>query len=124
MFSIIAAILLGIAGILEILLIMGLPIGEFTMGGRYKVLPPGLRIMAGISMLMQVFAIAVVLQAGGHIPFWFSEKITRVICYVFAGFFLLNSIMNFFSYSKKEKYVMTPCALIAAICFAVTAFQM
>lgn len=124
MFSIIAAVLLGIASVFEVLLIMGLPLGEFTMGGQYKVLPPKFRIMAGFSILLQLFAGSVVLQAGGHIPLWFAEKVTQIICYAFSGYFLLNTIMNLCSYSKKEKYIITPLALVATICFGITAFQM
>lgn len=124
MYSIIVAIMLGIVSVLEVLLIMGLPIGEFTMGGQYKILPPRLRIMAGVSLIAQFFGMSIALQAGGYLPLWFSQETTRIICYVFAGFFLLNTLMNFCSGSKKERYVMTPCALIAAICFGMAGFQM
>lgn len=124
MYAIVVAVLLGIASIFEVLLIMGFPLGEFTMGGRYKVLPPKFRVMAGISIVLQCFAIMIILQAGGHIPFLFPKKVTQIICYVFSVFFLLNTIMNLCSYSKKEKYVMTPLAVIAAICFGITAYQM
>lgn len=47
----------------------------------------------------------------------------QVICYVFAGYFVLNTIMCFFSNSKKEK-LLAPVAFLAAICFGITAFQM
>ena len=29
-----------VVAVMEVLLIIGLPLGEFTMGGRHKVLPP------------------------------------------------------------------------------------
>jgi len=35
-----------------------------------------------------------------------------------------NTIMNFISKSKKEKYVMTPLSFVAAICFWITALKM
>ena len=124
MLSIIAAVLLGIAAIVEGLLILGFPLGEFTMGGQYKVLPSKLRMMAGVSIVLQIFAGIIVLQAGGHIPLMFVPKATQVICYIFAGYFVLNTFMNLCSHSKKEKYIMTPVALVAAICFGITAFQM
>lgn len=124
MFSIVAAVLFGIISVINVFVTLGFPLGEFTMGGRYKVLPPKLRMVAGLSIPIQIFALVIVLQAGRHIPLWFSEKTTQVICYVFAGFFVLNAIGNLCSYSKKEKYVMSPLALIAAICFGIAAFQM
>ncbi|MEG0707147.1 MAG: hypothetical protein RSD26_04420 [Cellulosilyticaceae bacterium] len=124
MFSIIGAILFLVIVVMTILVACGLPLGEFTMGGQYKVLPKKFRIMAIISAVIQVFAIVIVLQAGGFIPLWFSYKITKYICFFFAAYLFLNVLMNLSSKSKKEKYVMTPLSLIAAICFLTTAIQM
>lgn len=61
MSAIIAAVLFSIITGLNILLILGLPLGEFTMGGQNKVLPGKLRIVASFSLLMQIFAIIIVL---------------------------------------------------------------
>lgn len=122
MFAIIAAILFTIISIINLLLILGAPFGEFTMGGKYRVLPINLRIMAAFSLVIQIFAIIIVLQAGGFLPLWFSNKITKIICRVFAAYLSVNTIMNFCSASKKEKYIVTPLSLIAAACFWLTTF--
>ncbi len=124
MFALIAAIIFSIMTIINVLLIFGAPLGEFTMGGQYKVLPKNLRIMAVSSLVIQVFGIIIVLQAGGFIPLCFSAKVTQIICIVFASYLSLNTLMCLFSKSKKEKYVMTPLALLSAICFWITALQM
>lgn len=124
MFSILAAILFWGIAVINILLIAGLSLGEFTMGGRYKVLPGKMKILAVLNLFVQIFAIVVILQGGGYLELWFSYRVTRVICYVYAGFMALNSVMNFCSGSKKEKYVMTPLAMVAAVCFFVTGWQM
>ena len=123
-FAIIGAALLFIAAVFEVLLVAGLPLGEFTMGGRYKVLPPMMRGAAVFSLLTQVFAGLILLQAAGFMGMWFTFGVTRIICYVFGGFFVINTVMNFFSTSKKEKLVMTPLAAIEAVCFLVTAIMM
>ena len=123
-FAIIGAALLFIAAVFEVLLVAGLPLGEFTMGGRYKVLPPMMRGAAVFSLLTQVFAGLILIQAAGFMGMWFSFGVTRIICYVFGGFFVVNTVMNFFSTSKKEKFVMTPLAAIEAVCFLVTAITM
>lgn len=123
-FSVIGAALLFIAAVLEVLLVAGLPLGEFTMGGRYKVLPPMMRGAAVFSLLTQVFAGLILLQAAGFMGMWFTFGVTRIICYVFGGFFVINTVMNFFSPSKKEKVVMTPLAAVEAVCFLVTAITM
>ena len=122
-FAIIGAALLFIAAVFEVLLVAGLPLGEFTMGGRYKVLPPMMRGAAVFSLLAQVFAGLILLQAAGFMGMWFTFGVTRIICYVFGGFFVINTVMNFFSTSKKEKFVMTPLAAIEAACFLVTAIM-
>lgn len=124
MFSIIGAILFLVILVMTVLVACGLPLGEFTMGGQHKVLPKKFRIMAIVSMLIQAFAIIIVLQAGGFIPLWFTFKTTKYICFFFATYLILNTIMNLSSKSKKEKYVMTPISLIAAISFWITALQM
>lgn len=123
-FAIIGAALLFIAAVFEVLLVAGLPLGEFTMGGRYKVLPPMMRGAAVFSLLTQVFAGLILLQAAGFMGMWFTFGVTRIICYVFGGYFVINTVMNFFSTSKKEKVVMTPLAAVEAVCFLVTAIMM
>jgi len=122
--AVIGAILLFIAAVFEVLLIAGLPLGEFTMGGRYKILPPMMRVAGAFSLLTQVFAALILLQAAGLMNMWFSVSVTRIICYVFGGFFVVNTVMNFFSTSKKEKYTMTPLALIEAVIFILTAISL
>ena len=122
--SITGAVLLLAVAVMEILLIFGLPLGEFTMGGRYKVLPPMYRMFAASSVILQLFGAAMILQGGGRINMWFAGKVIKIICFVFAGFFAVNTVMNIISPSKKEKYVMTPLAAVETCCFAVTAFLM
>lgn len=124
MFAIIATIILVFISILTVLLILGFPLGEFTMGGQNKILPKQLRMMAFFMLLLQVFFIMIILQVGGWIPLCFSYKVTRVVGIICAVFLSLNTIMNAVSYSKKEKYVMIPLCLIAAICFWITVVQM
>ena len=124
MFSILGAVLFGVIVIMTVLVACGLPLGEFTMGGQHKILPKKFRVMAVISVAIQVFAMVIILQAGGFISMWLSFKVTKYICFFFAAYLSLNTIMNMISKSKKEKYVMTPLSLIAGICFWITAFQM
>lgn len=109
---------------MTILVACGLPLGEYTMGGQHKVLPKNLRVAAVISVAIQIFAMIIILQAGDFISLWFSFKVTKYICFFFAAYLSLNTIMNMISKSRKERFVMTPLSLIAGICFWITAFQM
>ena len=124
MFSILGAILFGVIATITVLVACGLPLGEFTMGGQHKILPKKLRVVAVISVAIQIFAMIIILQAGGFISLWLSFKVTKYICFFFAAYLFLNTVMNMISKSRKEKYVMTPLSLIAGICFWITAFQM
>lgn len=120
----IGAALLVIVIILSILLICGLPLGELTMGGRFKVWPKKLRGLAVSQLLVQGFALYILLAAGKSLPIFISDKATKVACICFAVFFFGNTLMNFFSPSKKEKCIMTPMSLVEAICFTVTAINL
>ena len=124
MFSILGAVVFGVIATMTVLVACGLPLGEFTMGGQHKILPKKFRVMAVISVGIQIFAMIIILQAGGFISLWLSFKVTKYICFFFAAYLSLNAVMNMISKSRKEKYVMTPLSLIAAICFWITAFHM
>lgn len=123
MSAIIGASIFSVVVIMSILVTLGFPFGEFTMGGKYKILPLKMRIASGISVLIQMFAIFVILQAGEIIDTGLPFGITRGACFFFAVYLTVNVIMNFLSTSKKEKYVMTPLSLIAAFCFWITAVR-
>lgn len=120
MVSVLGAITFSIVIVLSILIICGLPLGELTMGGQYKVFPKKLRIILVTQLILQIFFVIIILQMGGFIPLWFSGKVTKIIGIVMAIYLSLNTVMNFVSKSKKEKYIMTPLSLISAICFWIT----
>ena len=124
MISIIGAGAFSIVIILSILIICGLPLGELTMGGQYKVFPKKLRIVLVIQLILQVFFVLIILQMGEFIPLWFSYNVTKIIGIVMAIYLSLNTVMNLISKSKKEKYIMTPLSFVTAISFWITALQM
>ena len=124
MISIIGAGAFSIVIILSILIICGLPLGELTMGGQYKVFPPKLRIVLVTQLILQVFFVLIILQMGEFIPLWFSYNVTKIIGIVMAIYLSINTVMNLISKSKKEKYIMTPLSFVTAICFWITALKM
>ena len=117
MIAIIGAGVFLIVIVLSFLIVCGFPLGELTMGGQYKVFPKKLRIILVMQLILQIFFVVIVLQMGGLIPFWFSENATKIICIIMAVYLSFNTIMNFISKSKKEKYIMTPLSAISAVCF-------
>lgn len=71
MIAIIGASTFLIVIIISVLLICGLPLGELTMGGQYKVFPKKLRIVLVGQVILQIFFVIIILQMGGFIPLWF-----------------------------------------------------
>lgn len=121
MIAVMGAGVFAIVIVLSFLIICGLPLGDLTMGGQYKVFPKKLRILLVLQLILQMFFIVVILQMGGFIPLWFSYHSTKIICIVMAVYLSLNTILNFISRSKKEKYIVTPLSAISAVCFWITA---
>lgn len=121
-FAIIGALIFSIVIVLSILIMCGLPLGEFTMGGAYKVFPKKLRIVLLFQIILQIFFVIIIFQQGDVMPLWFSKKTTKIICIIIASYLSLNTFMNLASKSKKEKYLMTPLSILAALCYWMTAF--
>lgn len=88
------------AVILYILLSLGLPYGEFAMGGKHRIMPSQMRIACAISVVIQLIAIFYLLQAGHVISI--GLPFDRGICYFFAVYLILNTVMNLLSDSKKK----------------------
>ena len=117
MTAIIGAVLLMLVVVMSIALILGVPLGEFTLGGRFKVFPAKLRLVLVTQLLLQVFFAIVLLQLGHIYPLWFSHKVTKIIGIVLAVYLSLNCLGNVFSKSKKERFVMTPLSAVTAFCY-------
>ena len=106
--AIIGAILMLVVITISILLLCGLPLGELTMGGQYRVFPKKMKTLLVTQLVLQIFFVVTILQMGGYIPLWFSYNVTRIICIIMAVYLSLNTVINFISKRKKEKYIMTP----------------
>jgi hypothetical protein len=122
--SITGSILFSIVLVLYILLALGFPYGEFAMGGKYKTLPKRERIISIISVLIQIFAILILLHCGNVIELGIPDKAANILCYFFAGYLSLNVILNQLSKSRKERLFMSPLSLFIAICFWLTALNL
>lgn len=119
-YALLGALLFSFVAILTLLVTFGFPLGEYTLGGAHKVLPKHMRIATGISFIIQIFAVLIILYVGNMITLPLSYTAAKWICLFFAIYLVVNTAMNFFSNSKKEKYVMTPLSLICAICYLLT----
>ncbi|MGG3574212.1 hypothetical protein ABES25_04980 [Bacillus gobiensis] len=119
----ISAVIFLVISMLQTLLALGFPLGEYSWGGFHKgVLPVKLRIASMIS--------AIILLIIGFV-FLIHSKIILIeitslnlIVWIFTVFLGLNTIGNLVSKSKKEKLIMAPLSCIAFIsCLFVAIFS-
>lgn len=114
MSSVIVAILFMVIAIFQVLLSLGCPLGEFAMGGKYKVLPKKLRIASVVNALVLLFMGFVFLQ---HTNVLISTNFlpTNTLVWIITVFLGMNTLANLISRSKKERLVMTPLSGLAFI---------
>lgn len=106
---------------LHILLILGMPIGEYVLGGNNRVIPLKKRyinvIFACIFLLLGVCYIGKASLLSFQIP-EVLLKIIMIIYTVFLAYAIIGNI--FFTYSQKEKIVMIPASILGFICSVLT----
>lgn len=111
------AILTFFMGVFHIMLSMGLPIGEYVLGGKNKIIPKEKRyinvILAFVFLFLGVFYIGKAVP----IPFQFSGIMSKIIMILYSLFLAYAVIGNtFFTKSKKEKIVMIPASALGFVC--------
>ena len=116
-YAIIGSSLLGLLAVLSLALFFGAPIGEYALGGRYKVLVGKQRLMALFALCVQLIGIFVLLRGSGILVAPLSDKVINICLYVYAGYLSINVLMNLASNSWKETLRMTPLAAIIFFCF-------
>jgi hypothetical protein len=96
-------------------LVFGAPLGEYTMGGKFPgKLPVKMRIAAFVQIfILLLFASIVIAKAGISLEQY--HRIARIGIWFVVAFFVLGSIVNLSSPSRKERLVMGPANLIALI---------
>ena len=78
--------------------------------------------LIGAGVFSIVIIISILIICG--LPLGELTKGTKIIGIAMAMYLTLNTFLNLISKSKKEKYIMTPLSLVAAICFWISALKM
>ena len=112
------AILVGLTGF-QLLLAAGVPWGERAWGGRYAVLPRGLRIASVVASLIYALAAVVILEAAKVLDVVASDALPRTAVWFLAGFFALGVVMNAISRSPKERVMAIVALSLSALCLVV-----
>jgi hypothetical protein len=107
----------------QIALALGAPWGEFAMGGRFPGrLPPRIRLLNVVQIVVLLFFIIVVL-AKSQLAFPGLYPFSRVAIWFVFGFFILGTLMNIITPSKKERLIWAPVNAILLILSLLLALQ-
>lgn len=109
--------------VFQIALILGAPLGELTMGGKYPgKLPVKMRVASFVQIIViALFTFFIVSKSGMLFESFYD--ISRVGIWFVVVFFVFGSFVNLFSPSKKEKVIMGPLNIIALICSFIVAIN-
>ena len=121
--SILAAFVLSLVAIFQILLALALPFGRAAWGGAYRVLPPHLRIASALSALPLGLAAWIVLARTGVVAIPWQPSAVRAGTWVAFSILALNTVANFASRSRIERLLMTPVAFVCSACLLVAALS-
>jgi len=96
-------------------LIFGAPLGEYTMGGKFLgKLPIRMRIAALFQIFILLLFVSVVIAKAG-VALEQYHSVGKIGIWFVVAFFVLGSIVNLSSPSRKEQLVMGPANIIALI---------
>jgi hypothetical protein len=121
--SILAALVLSLVAVFQILLALALPFGHAAWGGVHRVLPARLRLASAVSAVPLALAAWIVLARTGVIAVPFQPATVRVATWVAFCVLALNTLANLASRSRIERALMTPAAFVCAVCLLVAALS-
>jgi hypothetical protein len=107
------SILAGLA-LLQVLLICGLPLGNYGWGGQHRVLPPRLRVASAVAILLYAAFAALVMSRAGILAGG-GTSLVIVSTWVLCTYCAVSIIMNAVSRSRQERIVQTPISVLLTI---------
>lgn len=107
------SILAGLA-LMQILLIGGLPLGNYGWGGQHRVLPPRLRVAAAVAILLYAGFAILVLSRTGILP-GRGTSLVMVTTWVLFAYCAVSILPNAISRSRQERIVQTPVSVLLTV---------
>ncbi len=109
--------------ILQLALTLGAPLGEYVLGGQYRVLPMKMRLISFTFFCIFIFVGLIYLQRGNIVNIGLSFLFVKVVIIIYTLFLAYAIIGNgVLTKSKKEKFIMTPLSIIGFICSVAVLF--
>ncbi|MFO7706290.1 MAG: hypothetical protein R6V43_14355 [Halopseudomonas sp.] len=107
----------------QLALALGAPWGEYTLGGKFPgKLPSKMRIAALAQIVVLMLFGAIVLARSG-LAFSALHPFSRTAIWFVAGFFVLGTIANLTTPSRRERLLWGPANLIMLIATSLIALQ-
>ena len=108
----------------QLALVLGAPLGEYTMGGQTKgKLPVQGRIAAGVSIIVLVVMAQALLAIHGTGLFVnLPTSLIEFLKWFTFGYAILRFIMNWITRSQKERMVWGPVATVLLVLVALAVF--
>lgn len=107
------SILAGLA-LMQILLIGGLPLGDYGWGGQHRALPPRLRVAAAVAILLYAGFAVLLLSRSGVLADGGSTLVVAATWVLF-GYCAVSIVPNAISRSRRERLVQTPASVLLTV---------
>ncbi len=106
----------------QLALILGAPMGEYTMGGKnVGRLPNNLRLGSAISMIVNLAIAGHYLAQTGLLNPLLPADLNQIANWSMVAFTALGLLLNSISRSKKERKLWVPVLVLAVICSVIVA---
>lgn len=104
-------------------LVLGAPLGEYTLGGQNTgKLPKRLRVTSFFSMLVNLAIAGHYYAQTGAVRTLLNTELNEIANWALVGFFAIALSMNAISRSKKERKLWVPVLVLSLVCAIVVAF--
>ena len=119
--SVICSILFLFNAFIHLLLVLGAPLGEYVLGGKYLVVPVAMRIVNLFFFFLWLFSGYCYLAYSKILKTWLSNTFLKHFLLGITLFTIIAIFSNLFiTTSSKERLLMTPLTIVVSICsFAV-----
>jgi hypothetical protein len=114
--AVVASVLLAGLAVFQVALVAGAPLGRFAWGGQHRVLPSRLRIGSAVSVALYALITLVLWGSASRSSVEGGDAGTDVGSWVLTAYFGLGVLLNAVSRSRPERFLMTPVALVLALC--------
>jgi hypothetical protein len=114
--AVVATVLLAGLAVFQVALIAGAPLARFAWGGQHRVLPTRLRIGSAVSVVLYALITLVLWRSASRLSVEGGEAGTDAGIWVLTAYFGAGVLLNAISRSRPERFLMTPVALVLALC--------